>query len=159
MECLWIPVPRQMWNAMHQHEQQCLPAVFQQQQQQPLAGEENNCPPHLSLEGNRILLTHAELLLTPHTLNDLWTELLFVFGGRKPAKDFIREESGHKKKKFMYCRCKTFWDMVRRNVDAGVSAEVAIDRIYAAYGRQLSVTKILSAIIKDKPDGHLNLHP
>jgi hypothetical protein len=44
------------------------------------------------------------------------------------------------------------------HVDAGVSAEVAIDQIYAAYGRRLSVTKILSAMIKDKPDGHPNLH-
>jgi hypothetical protein len=38
-------------------------------------------------------------------------------------------------------------------VRAGYTAERACDKIYQAYGANLSVTKIINAMIKDKPRG------
>jgi len=51
---------------------------------------------------------HAELCPNLHTLNDLWDEHKFGFGGRKPASQFTSQERGghgvNKKKQRCCCR-------------------------------------------------------
>ena len=53
--------------------------------------------------------------------------------GCKPAKEFTLEERG--KVKSVYCRRKVFWDVITLLVNAGHTSEVAIDKVYANYGR------------------------
>ena len=67
--------------------------------------------------------------------------------GRQPAKDFSCQECGQVKFKY-YC-CKAFWDVVKRLVQGGLMAEVAIDRVYCVYGSNESVTTILGNMLKD----------
>ncbi|ETM36190.1 hypothetical protein L914_17077, partial [Phytophthora nicotianae] len=42
-------------------------------------------------------------------------------------------------------------------VRAGFTSDVAIDKVYAAYGRQLPVTKVLIALRRDKRQGRSDL--
>ena len=48
--------------------------------------------------------------------------------------------------KFDYCRQQTFWELVVSMVNKGHTANVAIDMIYAVYGRRTAVTHILQKI-------------
>jgi len=45
---------------------------------------------------------------------------------------------------------------VKHLVDVGITSDMAIDRVYVVYGAQISVTKIINAIIDDKKRGRLN---
>ena len=58
--------------------------------------------------------------------------------------------------KHKYSRRKVIWSMVSGLVQLGITAEVAIDQIYSAYGEQTSVTDIINAIKKGRRDGTLN---
>jgi len=89
----------------------------------------------------------ADLSSTPRTLYALWDEFVIGIGGRKPASEFTREERG--RVKFKYCRRKVIWDRVRLLINAGLTAQVAIDRIYDVYGQSKSVTDIIKALKKD----------
>ena len=93
----------------------------------------------------------ARLCSCPRTLHDLWREYEFGFPGCKPAKDFTISERG--KDRYKYYRRNVFWKMVGRMVLAGWSWENACDRVYAVYGRSLSVTKIIACLIRDKKEG------
>ena len=98
----------------------------------------------------------VELSPHPKSLADLWTELLHGIGGQKAAKDFTPSERG--RFKFKYCRRKAVWQVIARLVNAGYSASAAIHKIRAVYGDSLSVSKIISAIVRDKvAGGHPNL--
>ena len=90
----------------------------------------------------------AKLSRSPKTLFDLWHEYQFGLNGCKPAKDFTLEERG--KVKSVYCRRKVFWDVVASLVNAGHTSEVAIDKVYACYGRVKSVTTILLNTVQDR---------
>ena len=48
------------------------------------------------------------------------------------------------------------WDLVSSLVRMGDTAETAIDKIYAVYGGQTSVTNIINGLKRDKKDGTLN---
>ena len=62
------------------------------------------------------------------------------------------------KSKSVYCRQKVFWDVIVKLVNAGYTSEVAIDKVYACYGRNTSVTKILLKMVQDRrTGGHPNL--
>ncbi|ETP04478.1 hypothetical protein F441_18743 [Phytophthora nicotianae CJ01A1] len=87
----------------------------------------------------------------PKDLYELWGEYEFGLNGLKPAKEFTAAERGANK--FAYSRRKVFWDVVSAFVRTGFTSDVAIDKIYAAYGRQLSVTRILTALRTDKHQG------
>ncbi len=76
-------------------------------------------------------------------------------GGRKAAKLFTDQERGGKVK-HKYHRCNVIWTMVSDLVRSGMTADTAIDAIYAVYGQQTSVTTIINAIKRDKKDGMLN---
>jgi hypothetical protein len=65
----------------------------------------------------------------------------FGIGGRKPARQFTTHERGQVK--FKYCRRKVVWDSIDRMVRAGFTAQVAVDKIYEAYG-QITVTQIIN---------------
>ena len=98
----------------------------------------------------------ARLSRCPKTLFDLWHEYQFGLSGCKPAKEFTLIERG--KAKSVFCRRKVFWDVVVKLVNAGHTSEVAIDKVYACYGRNTSVTKILLKMVQDrKTGGHPNL--
>ena len=97
----------------------------------------------------------ASLSPTPRNLYDLWAEYQVGIGGRKPAAQFSQSERG--KVKYRYCRRNVIWSMVEKLVKGkGLSCNVAIERIYAVYGSQRSVTSIIEAIRKDKIAGTLN---
>ena len=90
----------------------------------------------------------------PRNLYDLWTEYTVGLGGRKPASQFSHCERGKSKHKFFYCN--VVWKMVKHLVDLGITSDMAMDQMYAVYGAQTSVTKIINAIIDDKKRGRLN---
>ncbi|EEY64813.1 uncharacterized protein PITG_15602 [Phytophthora infestans T30-4] len=108
---------------------------------------------------NEVLRSRAEtqrdyqklLAVRPKDLYELWEEYQFGLSGLKPAKDFTAADRGANK--FAYSRRKVFWDAVATFVRSGFTSDVAIDRNYAAYGRQLSVTRILAALRNDKHQG------
>ncbi|KAI9986019.1 hypothetical protein PInf_024816 [Phytophthora infestans] len=94
---------------------------------------------------------HARLSKRLKDLYELWAVYPFGLSGMKPAKEFTAAERGANK--FAYSRRKVFWDAVATFVRSGFTSDVAIDKIYAAYGWQLSVTRILAALCNDKHQG------
>jgi hypothetical protein len=106
---------------------------------------------------NNMPFCRAELQKNVRNLHELWLEYEVGSGGRKPAKFFTPQERGLKTNKDRFCRRKVFWDCVRKHVDAGISAAVAIERIQDAYGHRLGVTALCLAMKKDLPQGHPNL--
>ena len=58
--------------------------------------------------------------------------------------------------KHKYSRRKVIWTTVRGMVRLGLTADAAIDQIYAVYGQQTCVTKIINLMKKDKEKGTLN---
>ena len=101
----------------------------------------------------------ATLTRAPRTLYELWDEYMSGMGGRKPARLFTREERG--RVKYKYCRRKIVWDCVATLVNAGLTSDVACDRIYAVYGVNTTVTQIINQMKNDKNQGivHPSLHP
>ncbi|KAG3128583.1 hypothetical protein PI126_g21341 [Phytophthora idaei] len=98
----------------------------------------------------------ARLSKRPKDLFELWHEYQFGCGGLKPAKDFTAVERGLNK--FAYSRRKVFWDVVANLVRSGFTSDTAIDKVYAVYGRQLSVSSVLVALRTDrKRCGHPSL--
>jgi hypothetical protein len=96
----------------------------------------------------------ATLMPTPRSLHDLWQEYHHGVGGRKAARLFSYSERGRSKHR--YSRRKVVWDLVSSLVRMGDTAETAIDKIYAVYGGQTSVTNIINGLKRDKKDGTLN---
>ena len=96
----------------------------------------------------------ATLMPTPRSLHDLWQEYHHGVGGRKAARLFSYSERGRSKHR--YHRRKVVWDLVGRLIRQGDTAETAIDKIYAVYGGQTSVTNIINGLKRDKKDGTLN---
>ena len=96
----------------------------------------------------------ASLSPTPRTLFALWEEYMVGLGGRKPARDFTMHERGGANK-YKYCRRKVVWDLIESMMRSGLSSHVCIDRIYAAYGENRSVTEIINCVRRDKNEGNL----
>ena len=68
---------------------------------------------------------------------------------------FSYSEQG--RSKHQYQRWKVLvWDLVGQLIWQGDMAETAIDKIYAIYGSQTSVTNIINGMKHDKKDGTLN---
>jgi hypothetical protein len=89
----------------------------------------------------------------PADLYVLWQEYQHGIGHRKAAKDFTRHERGARDVKHLYTRRKVVWDQISELVRAGDTALVAIDRIYAVYGRRTSVTDITKQLKADRKNG------
>jgi hypothetical protein len=96
----------------------------------------------------------ATFMPTPRSLHDLWHKFHHGVGGRKAARLFSYSERGRSKHR--YHRRKVVWDLVSSLVRMGDTAETAIDKIYAVYGGQTSVTNIINGLKRDKKDGTLN---
>jgi hypothetical protein len=90
----------------------------------------------------------ATLSPTPKCLYSLWQEYQGGIGGRKAAKLFTPHERGQAKHKF--CRRKVVWETVERLVKGGLDGNVAIDRIYLAYGREQNMTKLINLMLTDR---------
>ena len=92
-------------------------------------------------------------------LHHLWDEWLVWLEGNLPAKEFSSIERG--KVKHKYSKRMHVWRCISKHVNAGFSAEQAIDRIYTVFGHNLSVTKIIksfqNAIRDHGARGHPNL--
>jgi Lon protease-like protein len=60
--------------------------------------------------------------------------------------------------KYYYHWQKVVWDKISNMVCAGHKSNTAIDAIYDAYGRAMTVTAIINQMRQDKKtDGHPNL--
>jgi hypothetical protein len=114
-------------------------------------------PPNGNLNGNNIANPVqpagnnggvATLSPTPRDLYILWHEYQHGIGGRKAARLFTPHERGLAKHK--YTRRKVVWQTVERLVRGGLQANVAIDRIYQAHGRELNVTRIINRMRTDR---------
>jgi hypothetical protein len=92
----------------------------------------------------------ASLSPSPRTHNVLWEEWEYGIGGRKPASQFTEQESGFPSRKSTYSRRRAFWNLVCRLIRRGHSAQDAINMIYGVYGQNLTVSKILDRIIRDR---------
>ena len=90
----------------------------------------------------------------PRTLHMLWEEYTQGIGTRKAAQLFSAAERGRVKHK--YHRRKVVWDLVASLVRTGLTANVALDRIYAVYGGGTSVTTIINCLKLDKCNGTLH---
>ncbi|DBA04549.1 TPA: hypothetical protein N0F65_011097 [Lagenidium giganteum] len=78
----------------------------------------------------------------PTTLSKRPTDLC---AGNKPAKLFTARERGGCK--FTYSLRLNFWRLVEAMTRRGHTSDMAIDTIYATYGRSLAVTAILHAML------------
>jgi len=107
--------------------------------------------------------TNARLSARPKDLHSLWTEYTHGLGGLKAARDFTPAERGREKRK--YSKRKVFWDVIAKLVDGGWTASSAVDRVYLVYGRHVSVTTILTVMLRDRkhycglPDPRLRVVP
>lgn len=88
---------------------------------------------------------------TPKTLHDLWDEYQNGSGGYKAARLFTPTERGACK--FTFSRRLVIWKFISRLVRNGHTSDVAISKIYDAYGGNLSVTKIINKMRADNKDG------
>ena len=93
----------------------------------------------------------AKLYRGVKNLYDLWHEYEFGLSGNKPAKYFTSQERG--KCRFMYCRRKVFWDVVKRFILTGHTSDTAIDKVYSVYGRNLAVSYVLKKLAFDRKNG------
>jgi len=98
--------------------------------------------------GHPVQTTNARLSARPKDLHSLWTEYTHGLGGLKAARDFTPAERGKEKRK--YSKRKVFWDVIAKLVDGGWTASAAVDRVYTVYGRHVSVTTILVAMLRDR---------
>ena len=128
-----------------------LPGANQGRNQNQESKEEEDDELIVKLESLMQRRRLAKLYRSPKTLYDLWQEYQFGLNGEKPAKEFTVEERGRNKS--MFCRRKVFWDTVRQLVLAGHTSDVAIDKVYEAYGRGTSVATILLKMIRDRKEG------
>mmetsp|Transcript_13348 Transcript_13348/g.16222 ORF Transcript_13348/g.16222 Transcript_13348/m.16222 type:complete len:158 (+) Transcript_13348:204-677(+) len=121
---------------------------FRQNVNAPVA-EDINVAPNLNVdEGNQEQRLVATLTKTPRTLHALWQEYEIGGPGRKPVKDWTAQERGRHKH-----------SIYKRKFLAGIEANDVCERIYAAYGHNQSVTKLLDALKRDsRTGGHPNLH-
>ena len=102
----------------------------------------------------------ATLSRSPRDLFVLWQEYMFGIAGRKPAKQFSAKERG--RCKYTYNCRKIAWEKIAELVRAGLTVQVAIDRIYDVYGRRDSLTRTLLKMRHDRrvgwPDDLILVH-
>jgi hypothetical protein len=95
--------------------------------------------------------TVVALMRGPKTLHDLWVEWKFGIGGRKAASTFNRKERGTVKSVFSFRL--VFWTKIEEMIRSGLTAQLACDEVYRAYGQNRSVTYILRAMKRDERTG------
>ncbi len=93
------------------------------------------------------LSTVVALLRVPKTLHDLCVEWKFGTGGRKAASTFNKQERGIVKIVFSFCL--VFWMKIEEMIRSGMTAQLACDEVYQAYGPGQSIIYILRAMKHD----------
>jgi hypothetical protein len=83
----------------------------------------------------------------PKTLHDLWVEWKFGTGGRKAASTFNKQERGTMKSVFSFWL--VFWTKIEEMIRSGMTAQLACEEVYQAYGPGQSITYILRAMKHD----------
>jgi hypothetical protein len=127
---------------------------LQQQPHRMLQHVEANRHAHVQpVEQQPLQLPGASLSPRPKSLDDLWVEWDVGIGGRKAAKLFTSVERGPVSDTFY--RRKLFWDVCTNQINRGVTATIACARIRQAYGVNLSVTKTINMIQRDKISGNV----
>jgi hypothetical protein len=96
----------------------------------------------------------ATLCPNPRTIYLLWAEYQHGIGGRRAARLFTREERGRVKHK--YHQRKVVWDCIAALVRSGITAQVAIDRLYEVYGVNTTVTAIINRLKRDRQAGTMH---
>ncbi|CAJ1935012.1 unnamed protein product [Cylindrotheca closterium] len=87
----------------------------------------------------------------PRSLYKLWREYQHGIAGRKPARYFTAtEQNCSRQMKQKFYRRKQVWDTISRLVANGHTVQSAIERIKQVYGQNVSVTRIMDGIIRDK---------
>jgi hypothetical protein len=122
-----------------------------------IVGQQQEPPPRpqqFGAAGGDHAMMLATLMPTPRSLHDLWQEFQHGVGGRKAARLFSHSERGRSKHR--YHRRKIVWDLVAGLVRQGHTADAGIDRIYAVYGGQTSVTNIINGLKRDRKNGTLS---
>ena len=90
----------------------------------------------------------------------LWREYEFGLDGRKAAKTWDSTAiNSNRSVKQKYWRRNHVWKTIARLVRGGRTAELAVIEIQKVYGFQLSVTKIIDSMIKDKARYTGEIHP
>ena len=96
----------------------------------------------------------ATLMPTPRGLHHLWQAYHHGVDGRKAARLFSYSEQG--RSKHWYHQRNVVWDLVGQLIRQDDMSETAIDKIYAIFGSQNSVTNIINGLRCDKKDGTRN---
>lgn len=113
----------------------------------------------MALQQNHVPFVATLLLLPGRTLYVLWQEYETGIWGGKPARHISATESGQVKYNYTIMAKRFFLEVVAYPVCAGYTAQVAIDRIYNAYGMNMSFGAIINRVMQDLPlDGHPELH-
>ena len=107
--------------------------------------------------GQNAAVAGLRLSQRPKDLYILWAEYEHGVAGVKPEKLFTARERGANK--YAFSRRLVFWNMVASLVARGHTSDLAVDKVYAVYGRNQGVTKILQAMQQDrnKRGGHPEL--
>ena len=87
----------------------------------------------------------------PKTLQILWEEWEFGVGGRRAAKTFNASERGAVTTTYFFQN--PFWHLCSDLIERGYEPVTAIKKIYHVYVDELTSTKVLKQINKDKRDG------
>lgn len=104
--------------------------------------------------------TTATLSNNPRTLIELWNEYKFGINGRKPAEQFTtHERTSNKSLKQKYWRRNHVWQAMARLVRGGKHPSRAALEIRRVYGFDVSVTRIIEAMIRDKKNHTGGIHP
>jgi hypothetical protein len=120
-------------------------AATNQQNQGGVAADHAGCDRAMML---------VTLMPTTRSLHNLWQQYEFGVSGRKAAKLLSYSERGRSEHKFH--RRKIVWDLISGLVRQGHTADSpGIDRIYAVYGGQTSVSIIINGLKRDK-NGTMN---
>jgi len=91
----------------------------------------------------------ATLSNRPKSLHDLWAEYSTGLCGRKAAQHFTPNERGRVKSVYNFRN--NFWKKCKELILAGeMTPQLAVDRFYAAYGQNTSVTNILRRCRRDR---------
>ena len=93
----------------------------------------------------------ATLCFCPKDLYGLRNKYEHGFPPNKSARNFSAAERG--KRRFKYSNRKVLWTVIDMMVNSGITAQVAIDRIYSYYG-QLPVFQMIKAVRWDTKEGN-----
>ena len=96
-------------------------------------------------EASRLL---PKLMDNPRCLHTLWMEYEFGLGGKKAAKLFTDKERGADRSR--YSKRLIFWEKISEMVRAGWTSTAAINTVINHYGTNLSVSKVILKMQKDR---------